>query len=288
MITVEGKIVRGTYGLGDYLAAIDSAPCAVATNEAGRKAWHTGETNHEWHGLLGVAKDGESATNATTRLIRDGWQQGVDLMQQVAGAVDVPVPRSVRRRGAWMDQGDEVEMQRVWAGDLDRAWRRTVRLDSTGPRRVRILVDSIANGGVEANVMRWRGVAALRLCDVLVEAGYTVQVESVFCGKSDGHRYRLAVAVKDYSQPLDLPALAATTALPAFFRALHHEWHYLAAPGEIDGVSYYVLEATPEDFQNGDSAAVYLAGQKIKDARQAAAWVAECVRHIDGEEQLAA
>jgi hypothetical protein len=65
-------------------------------------------------------------------------------------------------------------------------WHMTTKQISTGPSRIRIIVDSIAPAVEEADRMRWRGVAALKLADILTSAGYTVQVESAFTGYGGG------------------------------------------------------------------------------------------------------
>jgi hypothetical protein len=287
---VNGPVLAHTYHLGEFLQTLTEGLTVNPNNKSRLEQYvaREGLYNPGWHGLADAAKPNESACNATMRLIREGWTAGVDLMQQVAASVDVPTPMSVRRRSVWSDQGDEVEMQRVWNGSIESAWRRMRRAESLGPRRVRILVDSIASGALESDVMRWRGVAAMRLADALITAGYSVRVESGFEGY-DGDTYRLRVVVKDYTSPLDLSSLAATTALPAFFRALGHAWHFVPSERDVHNEGYSVRSVNPADFVDSeDDAPFFVAGQSISNAARAGEWVSECVAALNPAEALAA
>lgn len=266
------------------LEALDG-PARVAANK--RSQERCGTTNQpggnlEWHGLSRDARRSETPTGAVRRLLVEGWPRGVELMEAVRSGVEVPDPISVRRRGVWDAEGAEVDMQRVYAGALDTAWRRTKRLAGRGPQRVRLLVDSIASGGANADSMRWRGVAALVAADALTAAGYSVQVESTFRGGSEGIFYTPRCIVKPYQSPLDLSTLAATTALPAFFRALWHNWHYIAAPEHIGSCGYAVSIVQLSDCKDqSDSAPMFLSGQSIDSAEAAQRWVAETIGAIN-------
>ena len=284
-------IIQHKYPLDEFLRVIDG-PCNVSRNNGHRQSWLSrgSATQHEWQGTDADRLPSESsAADTVKRLIKSGWQRGVQLMSKVQSKVDIPQPVNIRRRGRWTDAGDEIEMQRVYAGDLEHAWRRTMRTSGRGPARVRILVDSIASAGVDADRMRWRGVAALVLADALTGAGYSVQNESVMVGSGYGGEYRGSVIVKDYQSPLDLSALAATTAMPAFFRALWHTWHYVVSPAAINSPGYGVEVATADAFADDDtSAVVFVAHQDINNADDASRWVTKAVNKLDGEAALAA
>jgi len=276
-----------TYTLGEFLAVLDGK-CLNPKNDASRSEW-LGLLRHNWHGLENDAKRDEPGCAAVRRLITQGWERGVALMQEVAASVDLPTPQSIRRRRVWGDFGDEVEMQRVWQGNIDMAWQRMSKTSGLGPQRVRIVVDSVAHAGLGADTMRWRGVAALRLADALTEAGYSVQVESAFEACSP-ESYRLRVIVKQYTDPLDLSSLAATAALPGFFRALIHQWQYYISKGYIPSCGYNVQSLDPANFvdPNDEGSAMFVASQKLKSAEDASNWVTECIRSLQPEEELLA
>jgi hypothetical protein len=278
---------QATYTLSEFLTALD-APCVNPKNEHTRSMWIENH-RHDWYGIENdVLSPTEKGCAAVRRLISSGWMRGVDLMQQVASSVDLPMPKSIRRRSVWGDHGDEVDMQRVWQGNLDSAWRRMTKTSGLGPQRVRILVDAVASGGLSAETMRWRGVAALRLADALTESGYSVQVESGFEAASP-EDYRLRVIVKQYTDPLDLSTLAATTALPGFFRALMHQWQAVVSKRPT-GIGYSVNRLQPENFadENDDGSALFVASQSIKSVEAASDWVKECINFLQPAELEAA
>lgn len=274
--------MKATYILGDYVALISAGKCVNPDNESSLREFR-GDVGHGWCGTGNAKKKGETPTQTTLRLIREGWDEGVRLMDSVAGSVEIPTPVSIRRRNVWSDQGDEVEMQRVWQGQLDTAWRKVAKPLGMGPKRVRVVIDSIASGGEDEQKMRWRGVAAMKLADALINAGYSVQVESAFKGY-DGEDWIARVIVKEYTSPLDLSSLAATTALPAFFRALGHDWHFIPSERRIKSAGYGVGTLSKDDVEDtDDEAPVFLASQKLTTDTKAAEWVANCVKELQSE-----
>jgi hypothetical protein len=281
--TEKGKdITEGVYTLNEFLAAADQ-PAALASNADPLSAFKA-ERQLDWMGLEGEAKDGETAFACSTRLVKDGYRKGLDLIQKVKDKVTAPTPKTVRRYQKWMAQGDDVEMQRIWSGNLDYAWRGTARDTRHGPQRVRILVDAIESGGNGAAGMRWRGVAALKLSDLLTEAGYSVQVESVIsCKDSSSSRiFKLRTIVKEYEQPLDLLTLAATTTLPAFFRSLMHTWGLAVAINPRCSVSYQVRTPDAEEFPDGDdNSRVFVIPGKANNAEKASELITQIIGKLD-------
>lgn len=154
-----------------------------------------------------------------TRL-REGWSDGSRRLLEIATR-DIN-PASIRRRRVRADQGDEVDMQAIWRGDLGRAWTRTRRQNRTGVRSVSIIVNLGAHCGVEADRLFWRGASALKLASALTDAGYSVAIYGAASAKNsdvgDSVDAVQFVSIKDEDQPLDLDRLAALTAMPGFFR----------------------------------------------------------------------
>lgn len=288
MITYNGNVTEGVYTLSEFISALNGP----AENESNRDELESFRIrrDHEWMGVKDDVLHGdEPGVSAALRLAREGWRRGVDLMDEVSDKITAPTPKTVRRQQRWREQGDDIDMQRIWSGNLDNAWRGTVRDLRNGPQRVRILIDAIESGGEGADAMRWRGVAALKLSDLLTEAGYSVQIESVIdCKDSsvESKTFKLRAIVKDYEAPSDLMTLAATTALPAFFRALIHCWGLkVAKHRRLDGVSYQVRTPSVDAFKDGDEhAAVYLLPRTLKCAKSASDAVTNIIRDLDGEE----
>lgn len=288
MITYNGNVTEGVYTLSEFIAALNG-PAEHEQNRDAVEAFRI-RHDHEWMGIKDdVLHRDEPCVSAALRLAREGWRRGVDLMADVTDKITAPTPKAIRRQQRWREQGDDVDMQRIWGGNLDNAWRGTVRDYRNGPQRVRILIDAIESGGEGSDSMRWRGVAALKLADLLTEAGYSVQIESVIDCKDSSNplkTFKLRAIVKDYEAPSDLMTLAATTALPAFFRALMHLWGLKVAKHfRLAGVSYQVRTPEAEAFKDGDEqAGVFLLPRSIKCAASASDAVTNVIKELDGEE----
>lgn len=286
MLKYTGNSTEGVYTLSEFVDECNRAP-SFAGNADHLKD-HKGRDNLEWLGLKDEIRAKETSHECITRLIRDGWAKGVELMAEVEKSISLPPPKAIRRVQRWLNSGDELDMQKVWNGDIDTAWRGTQRDFRSGPQRVRLLIDCIESGGEDEKVMRWRGVAALKLADMLTEAGYSVQVESVMSTKDwlkGEHKFVCRVVVKDYTQPADLQTLAATTAMPAFFRSLFHTWGSTVARHQRHGVGYHVPEKTPvEDFKDEfDTAPMFMLPKSLKNAEKASKRIEEIIREIEGE-----
>lgn len=178
-------------------------------------ASHFGDKNRDksWLGVESVPKLRE--------VLSKGWSEGVSKLEKIA-LRDLASPASVRRRRIRSDQGDEVDMQAVWRGDLSRAWTRTRRQSRTGVRSITLVIDLGASCGTDADQLFWRGASALRLASELVSAGYNVAIYG--CSPSRNSAYGKEVDVvqfveiKGEDSPFDIDRLAALTALPGFFR----------------------------------------------------------------------
>ena len=170
------------------------------------------QDNSDW---LGCTVD-----QLNERLTR-GWPEGVEKLQQIATREINPV--SIRRRRVRGDQGDEIDMQAVYRGDLSRAWTRTRRQSRAGASRTITLVCNLSDSaGVDAKDLYWRGAAVLKLADALTQAGYGVGIYGAVSTKNADEGDKVSgcqfVEVKATDSPLDLSQLAAITALPGWFR----------------------------------------------------------------------
>lgn len=148
-----------------------------------------------------------------------GWPEGSERLMSLA--VREIAPTSVRRRRQRGDQGDEVDMQAVWRGNLSQAWTRTRRMARPGARSVSLLINLGGLGNVTADELFWRGAAALRVAGSLVDAGYTVAIYgcSPAMEISTGLDSVQFVELKAEDQPLDVDKLAAISAMPGYFRS---------------------------------------------------------------------
>lgn len=158
-------------------------------------------------------------------LAKKPWKEGV---QKATSNLDNMVaPRSQKkrrkmRRGAF---GDEVDMQSIWTGNVDRAWS-TMKKEriASGRKNVRLIVQISDNALVSANELFWRGAAAIALTNAFRSSGYNVRVDaaSACIGAYTAERSKVVVeivTVKPYHMPLDMDRLASMLCFAGFFRS---------------------------------------------------------------------
>ena len=174
----------------------------------------------EWFGV-------DSAATVAS-VLDEGWADGVKRLNDALGSVEVPPVRSIKRRRIRADEGDELNIHDVYAGDLDLAWRRIGKREKAGPRRITLVANIGALGDVTADELFWRGASMLKLADALTEAGYTVKIIAVSSadkisadGFMDGW---FQVTVKEFDQPLSVNSVASVICLAGYFRTVVFCW----------------------------------------------------------------
>lgn len=161
------------------------------------------------------------------RALDSGWKEGAANMIQANKDLDIDIrvsrPRRKRVRRAF---GDTLDMQRVWAGDLDTAWAATERGESMLPlKHVCIALELNGNGFRSGDSFMWRGAAALALADLISESGRMVKIMMYGVTErayKDGKAHVYTVKVKDYTEPLDVERLAAAACMAGTYR--HSIW----------------------------------------------------------------
>ncbi|MFN6304379.1 MAG: hypothetical protein ACK42H_19505 [Planctomycetota bacterium] len=175
--------------------------------------WNRDDRDISWLGVEDVP--------TLRKTLSEGWPEGVAKLEQIA-LRELASPASIRRRRIRSDQGDEVDMQAVYRGDISRAWTRTRRQSRTGVRSITLVIDLCASWQVSADKLFWRGASALRLASELLTAGYNVAIYAASgSGKPDeAGKVNVAqfIEIKGEDSPFDIDRLAALTCLPGFFR----------------------------------------------------------------------
>jgi hypothetical protein len=196
-----------------------TAACAVrpSAKNARKFADTQGNRGEHWYG-----PETNGTADGTAALYRGGWIDGARRIAEMPVAVNVP-PTSVRRRRVWADQGDTVDMPRVYAGNLDTAWQATRRQQRVTTRRVTIVTPISIMCNQSIDQLYPRGAAALKLADVLSEAGYSVAIVATVAVSNieeSGEALHLchSIDIKAPDQHLDMATLAAIMAHPGFFR----------------------------------------------------------------------
>jgi hypothetical protein len=157
-------------------------------------------------------------------LFDKGWAKGAERCESLAAELHPPMARGVRRRATWQDQGCEVDITRVWSGQLDQAWRGRSRAVTQAPRILAVDVEIGGNKDTNEEQLFYSGAAAVVLTDVLERAGYRVELRAVMAhGANAGYGENLAltrILIKEAHQPADLALIAAVCCHPGTFRTL--------------------------------------------------------------------
>lgn len=173
-------------------------------------------SEHQWLGC--------DTMDELDRRLRFGWSDGADKLRTIA--TKEIKPASIRRRRERSDQGDELDMQAVWRGDISRAWTRTRRQTRTGARSVSLICNVSCSYAAKADDLFWRGASALKLAEELSLAGYSVAIYAATGSHGMDADYSLGAAqfleIKAEDAPLDVSSLAAIVAMPGFKRTRMH------------------------------------------------------------------
>ena len=209
------------YYFGSVAEFIESARAVVPIDA--NKQWNdeakTCRHGASWFGL-------ETCTDFDDmeRLINSGWTDGASRLQALTDGINIPPVKSTRRKARWSDNGCEVEMQRVWSGQFDQAFRRTTRESAKAPSKIRIVCENAVTGGTDATSAFWTGAAAVALADILSAAGHNVEIVNVLNLTNQGQRIRAWLVIKDSQTPMSIASVAGTTALIGFFRCIGLAW----------------------------------------------------------------
>lgn len=201
--------------------AADIADPTGWANPSGRAKWTESASWPGWYGL----PDTVTTWKQTAAYLLGGWSDGVERMEKAIGGLRLPAATDVRRRPLWAPVGDELNLERVLAGNFDNAWRTTKRRIVKAKPRVRIVVDILAVGDRDAADLFWRGAAGAMLASVLSKAGWQTELWAGFCGPSSQDKSQFIAAlcrVKGFGEPMNLAALCAIAAHPATFRQGGH------------------------------------------------------------------
>lgn len=220
--------------------------------------------------------------NDVQRKLRDGWQEGREKVENMLGKLDTSslVPLDRKRRLVRSDMGDSIDMNRVYAGELDTAWTVAKRQSTRGPQRVDIVTNMICHGGEDSDVLFWRGACAIALSDKLESAGYMVRLIVGFGGEHDSTKVSCRVTVKDHGMPLDISTVSSVI-IPGFFRAIGHGWIAGHTPYKCSnpGIGVGLCKVEPGEI---------VLSHEIRNEQTAIAAAMKIIAKINGDEQEAA
>lgn len=248
-----------------------------------RRVKYMNSENSSWLGIDGGAR-------AAIAALTDGYPAGESAVRAFHEQIKVDLPRAeghhrAKMRGSF---GDEVDVHAVNRGQLDRAWTSSTRAVRKGSGVLRLVVDIGANGRTRADELRWRGIAGLSLSEVMGRAGYSVEIVASFAVqdicRASNPRVMVSCVVKPRSTQADYGLLAATVALPAFFRVLGFTSIIRAADRQDvdvdDGLGHYldISGVLPVP----DKVTQMFVPQHVISESTAAEWIRQTVKLLQG------
>lgn len=175
--------------------------------------------DYRWHGI-------EGGLYAVKRAIVEGFPEGESTVSEFRDKLHDKLPRALGHARAKVrrDMGDELDYHAMLKGNNDRAWTASTRQIKRGSGVLRIVVDIGANSHTSASALRWRGVAGAALCEIMREAGYSLEIVAGYgiedADAGDTMNLGVSVVIKPRNAPIDNGLLAATVCLPGFFRTV--------------------------------------------------------------------
>jgi hypothetical protein len=153
-------------------------------------------------------------------ILETGWPEGAERLQVLTGKLSAQLPpaKSIRRRLAWADDGDEICRDRLQSGQLEQCWRTMRRAPFVAPQTVAIETTWGGHYSQTAEELFWQGAAAAVLTDILKDAGYRVEVYANRVSKRCGHHHCIRVKVKEADMPMRLDGMAAVLCHAGIFR----------------------------------------------------------------------
>jgi hypothetical protein len=263
-------------------------PLPKGANSSAVQSWTTrmvdARYEYDWYGM--TKNDTRCPVVYASDMLRTGWNEGVERMESaMTELAEVPASRSVRRRACWSDAGDSIDMQRVYSGQLDAAWRKCTRQSARAPKPVTIWILAGLSFADSTDAIFWRGAACATLADRLSKAGYSVGINAYNCEKSrldnmkQGPGFDFRLTIKPHSTPLDLASMTAAIALPATIRGALYNAMIIA--GQEDGFQIgsgiFVITKTPcPDVQPGDFAGL----EKVSTKETAIEWITASIAQL--------
>lgn len=174
-----------------------------------RNEWY-GSTNHNAgdvidHSLIGDDKLYESLRSKINQMNKNLGVDKINYTQKI---------KSVRRELIHGKFGDELDIHKVYSGNLDTAWSRRVREEFDQDHHlVTLYIDIGGNSNIKVTDSLWRAVVALKVFEDLERAGKSVKIIAGGASTSsfvrDDRSCAVGVVIKEYNQSLSLQRLAA-------------------------------------------------------------------------------
>ena len=189
------------------------------------KRWHKNfDGGSAWGGSATATFDSvmEKAKNGDVELLEKMKSKQREFIKAVPMTLRAEVESKIRKL-VWKDQGDEIDIHRVYCGQLDTAWRG----QGTTPKEkrekyVHMLIDLQGHCAINAVDSFWRTAVATYIYQKLEAAGYRTKITVCAISTNRYDQYEgvttNSIDIKGYDQKVNPAKLAAMSHL-GFYRS---------------------------------------------------------------------
>ena len=246
-------------------AALRGSP-ANPKNQPVLDGWRKQKTGR-WYGL-----DTPMDISELSSLVRGGWAAGARKLFDTAGKITAPRVESLTRKSEWRDQGEELNLDKLYSGEIDTMWRGfKPQIKKSGRSRVVKIVYGLAcSADQSAESLFWSGACAAVLSDALVKAGYSVAVDGLIHGSLDREKFEISIKIKGSESLMSVASLAGVTCLAGFFRGIGHCLTTQIISKQIGNVGFSPKYKAPDNLEAGS---IYISPNVARDQASAIQWL---------------
>ena|SRR3990167_210707 len=200
-------------------------------------------------GRMGWYSDKPATPHEMVDRIKNGDTYNLEKIRNLAGKINIENIKSLKRKRKKSDQGDDLNIESVYSGNLDRAWSSVGKSQGVAinGKEVTICVNVGGNCNRDASTLIHRGVLGLAMADAYATAGYAVSVYAYFAGENvtvTGHDLSVTLKLTEEGMPFDAEKLSSVLCSPGFFRTLFLAT-ILAVPEKVTDGMGHVTYAPP-------------------------------------------
>jgi hypothetical protein len=275
----SNAIVRQFDGLYEY-----EGMEAQGFNHAERMQhfWTRPAPNSDWFG------EGHETQADVIHSAKHGWPAGGEKLQAMTQQIDVQAPISLRRKIHRGSEGDEYDIHRAYAGDFGRAWTRKRKAAHFSQKQITLYAQMGQGAAIRSSTVFWRGAAVLKLADLLMEAGYKVEIMGVDVterGGINGQWIIDIVRIKHSDDQLNINSLAVPLCLAGHARL----YGFQAMLSVTDfQVSQGMGKASDMPKVLLEDGAIIVPKMGIDSAETAIEWVSKTIKSLEENSDLQA
>lgn len=163
---------------------------------------------------------GVDTPNGFVAKVKQGWPEltarvkaKAELLRFKPDTLPPSLTSAMRRRRVRADAGSELDIHRVYQGQLDTAWSDTRReLHHVRRRAAQIYVAISCHSGRSAAESEWRAAVVYRICELFQRSGFAVEITVGSTGTNvyrDGPaKTHVSYTAKSSGMPMDLNRVA--------------------------------------------------------------------------------